>query len=98
MTVNYSQFRHLRTSLEGLSVYMSLDKIKRFPAYKNIIAMGDVAKPFIMDILREGDRWMGWFTLLHELTPDMNPVADHERDDPEAMVRAWLKLAEIKGW
>ena len=98
MTPDYEKFRHLRTSLERLATYMTLDKLKKFPAYHNIIAMGDAARPFIIGILREGDCWAGWFVLLRELTPDMDPVANHEQGSPEAMARAWLRLADIKGW
>lgn len=98
MTSDYEKFQRLLTSLERLKTYMSFVQLRKFPAYQNIIAMGDTARPFIIDLLRDGDYWPGWVTILRELTPTMDPVTIREKGDAAGEARAWIRLADVKGW
>jgi len=98
VTSDYEKFQRLLTSLERLKTYMPFAQLKNFPAYQNILVMGDAARPFIIDLLRDGDHWPGWITLLRELTPTMDPVTIHERGNIAEEAKAWCRLADVKGW
>lgn len=95
----YAEFCRLVGAIEDQTRFMSsLGKAKSFPAYANILAMGDAARGFIIRELRRGVyKWL-WFELLHELVPGMNPVAREDRGKLDAIATAWLKLADIKKW
>jgi hypothetical protein len=95
----YAEFQRLVDTMETLTQHMSsLGRTTHFPAFKNLIAMGDTARTFIFREMRRGVyKWL-WFELLHKLTPDMNPVARAERGKLKEMSEAWIKLADIKKW
>ena len=95
----YEEFHRLVSAIEHLTQYSSvIGYAKRFPAFENLVAMGDAAREFIFREMRRGDyRWL-WFELLCELVPDMNPVLRAERGRLKEMSEAWIKLADIKKW
>jgi len=95
----YDEFCRLVGAIEDQTRFLSsLGKAKHFPAYQNIVAMGDTARRFIIRELRRGvHKWL-WFELLHELVPGMNPVSKADRGKLDAIAAAWLKLADIKKW
>ena len=65
------------------------------PAYREIIAMGPVAIPMVLDELkREPDFW---FWALRSLTGE-DPVTENMRGDVIAMTRTWLKWGREHGY
>lgn len=61
------------------------------PAYQQIIALGPIAIPWIIEELeKEPDHW---FWALHCLTGGVDPVPPSDRGDIAAMSAAWLKCA-----
>jgi len=66
----------------------SLHEIILHPAYQQIIGMGPVAVPLIMDDLRTHPDF--WFWALHAIT-GANPVPPDKVGDIDAMTEAWLK-------
>lgn len=95
----YEEFCQMVAAIERMTAHLSsLGKAKQFPAFQNILAMGDTARTFIFREMRRGDwRWL-WFELLAELVPGVNPVSEWQRGKIDEMSAAWLKLAEIKKW
>lgn len=97
--MDFETFKQMAHSLERLTAHLSLsNQVRKFPAYRNLLAAGESVRPFIIDMLRDGDRWPVWFMLLRELTPDMNPVSKEDKGNLEKMAQAWIRLAEVKGW
>jgi hypothetical protein len=65
-------------------------------AYQQIIGMGPIAIPWIVEELKkEPDHW---FWALYCLTGGVDPVPPTERGDIEAMSAAWLKWASENGY
>lgn len=66
------------------------------PAYQQIIGMGPVAIPWIIEELeKEPDHW---FWALHCLTGGVDPVSPSYRGDIAAMSRAWIQWARDNGY
>jgi hypothetical protein len=66
------------------------------PAYQQIIGMGPMAIPWIVEELeREPDHW---FWALHCLSGGADPVPVEARGDLDAMSAAWVKWAKQNGY
>jgi hypothetical protein len=64
------------------------------PAYQQIIGMGPVALPLLIEELRrEPDHW---FWALQAIT-GVNPVPAQDRGDTTRMTQAWLAWADQQG-
>ena len=61
------------------------------PAYQEIIAMGEVALPWILRDLE--DRGGQWFQALREIT-GQSPIAEADRGRIPKMTAAWLRWGE----
>lgn len=66
----------------------SLTWITSRPSYLKIIAMSDLALPFLLQELRH--RPDHWFTALRAIT-DVNPVPDEDRGNIRKMAAAWVQ-------
>ena len=67
------------------------------PSYVQIIDMGQVAVPLIIEQLRrEGDNPDHWYVALETLTGE-NPVPESAYGDTVKIARAWLEWAKEKG-
>ena len=68
------------------------------PAYQNIIGMGELVVPLILDQLQaEGDEPDQWFWALSAITR-ANPVRDADRGDYVKMAKAWLEWGKNEGY
>ena len=72
----------------------SLTDMVLHPAYYQIIGMGPVALPWILNELKQGGGH--WFLALRAITRE-NPVAPEERGKVKKMAEAWLKWGEEHG-
>ncbi|MCI0378895.1 MAG: hypothetical protein L0215_14910 [Gemmataceae bacterium] len=65
------------------------------PAYQKIIAMGEVAVPFMLrDLADNGPE--DWFWALHVIT-DANPITEEIAGNMAAMTEAWLQWGNKAG-
>lgn len=68
------------------------------PAYHKILAMGEVALPFIMKELATG-RGGRWLSALEAITLGrINPVKPEHKDSPRGMCRDWLEWGVSRGY
>lgn len=80
-----------RSDVEHLS---STTEIALHPAYQQIIGMGKVAVPFILEELER--RPGHWFWALKAIT-GVDPVAPDQRGRRTEMARAWLQWGREQG-
>jgi hypothetical protein len=73
--------------LEETMFVSSIDKMALHPAYQQIIGMGPVAVPLIMEELRTSPNH--WFWALKSITGN-DPVPLEKRGDVKAMAQEWL--------
>src|SRR5208282_71443 len=83
----YTRFVSLKAEWQAdTSVLSSITETSMHPAYQQIIGMGPVAIPFILDELRrEPD---DWFWALKSITGE-DPVLPEQRGDMDQMAQAW---------
>lgn len=83
------RFNTLKTEWEAETAHLSsVTEISIHPAYQQIIGMGTIALPYIMDEL---NRKPGhWFWALKAITGE-DPVSPAERGKIQKMAAAWLK-------
>ncbi len=75
--------------------YSLLSRIVDHPAYREIVAMGEMALPPIFaDLWREPDHW---FTALCEIT-GADPVPEADRGRLDAMRDHWLQWGRENGY
>ncbi len=80
---------------EETNLKSSLIEISLHPAYQEIIGMGKIVIPLILQELeREPDHW---FWALRALT-GIDPVRPSERGNMKAMTDAWLKWGKENGY
>lgn len=80
---------------EETNLKSSLVEISLHPAYQEIIGMGKIVIPWILQELeREPDHW---FWALRALT-GIDPVRPSERGNMRAMTNAWLKWGKENGY
>lgn len=78
------------------SPFSSAMDLAMHPAYQQIIGMGPMAIPWIIEQLeREPDHW---FWALHCLSGGLDPVPHSDRGDMGAMSAAWIKWARDNGY
>ncbi|MGA2404855.1 MAG: hypothetical protein ABSG91_24655 [Syntrophobacteraceae bacterium] len=82
------RFQRLKTKWKEETIYSSsLDEITRHPAYQQIIGMGPIAVPLIMEELQIAPSH--WFWALKSITGH-NPVLPSHRGSLKAMAGDWL--------
>jgi hypothetical protein len=73
----------------------SVTDLAMHPSYQQIIGMGEIAIPFIVEELeREPDHW---FWALHCIT-GVDPVPEDDRGNIDAMSAAWIDWARKHGY
>jgi hypothetical protein len=73
----------------------SARRMAAHPAYREIVAMGRAAVPFLLaELQRQPDHW---FIALHEIT-GADPVLKEGRGRPNEMVAAWVKWGKENGF
>jgi hypothetical protein len=70
-------------------------KMARHPAYQEIISMGQLAVPMILDEL--SSKPDHWFVALNSIT-GADPVPEGDKGDLKAMARAWIEWGEAHGF
>ena len=75
-------------------ILSSVSEICGHPAYRQIIAMGESALPFIFSEMQREPNY--WFWALKEIT-GVDPVPAEDRGDMLAMTVDWLKWARDNG-
>lgn len=73
----------------------SMSVMENHPAYRQIIAMGAKALPFIFSCLRQQPDW--WFVALMAIT-GADPVPVDARGDLPKMTESWLEWAREHGY
>ena len=97
------RFTALADQWEIETVFLSnSDRAAEHPAHVEIIRMGELVVPLIMERMREtleGKRETGghWFHALRDIT-GANPVKHTERGNVPAMQEAWLEWGERSGY
>jgi hypothetical protein len=87
-----ARFRKLKNEWEtDTAAYSSLTEIAMHPAYQQIIGMGQVAIPLIMDEIRRKPGH--WFWALKSITGE-DPVPPEKRGRIKDMTKAWLQWWE----
>ena len=71
--------------------------IARHPAYREIIAMGKQAIPFILEEMAQKRSRPHWFQALHDIT-GMTPAPEEVRGKVEEVAAAWLKWGQEQGY
>ena len=91
-----SRFRELVRQWKEATVFTSSGtELALHPAYQQIIGMGKVAIPLILEELqREEDHW---FWALKSITGD-DPVSPVDRGNLPKMTAAWLRWAQTNGY
>lgn len=85
---NRARFRKLADTWRRETAFLSsVTRMSAHPAYVEIIGMGQMAVPWILDELRE--RPAQWFTALMEITGE-DPVPQSAAGDLYAMSNAWF--------
>ena len=75
--------------------YSLLSRIVDHPAYREIVAMGEMAlSPIFADLQQEPDHW---FTALREIT-GADPVPEADRGRLDAMRDHWLQWGRENGY
>jgi len=70
-------------------------RLAEHPAYRQIVAMGDEAVPWILaELEREPDHW---FVALHEIT-GASPVPEPSRGKLKEMAQAWIEWGRQHGY
>ncbi len=82
-----ARFTKLKLKWLEETMFVSLDKMTLHPAYQQIIGMGPVAVPLIMEELRMSPNH--WFGALKSIT-GTDPVPPDKRGDIRAMAQEWL--------
>jgi hypothetical protein len=77
------------------SVSSSLRDSLSHPAYREIIAMGEPAIPFILSELEREPDW--WFAALKQIT-GVDPVPPAIRGQIQEMARYWLQWGRAQGY
>ena len=75
--------------------YSSISQITEHPAYQEIIAMGDVAIPWILHDLQQ--RPGHWFVALRKIT-GQSPILEGDRGNMSRMRAAWLAWGKEAGY
>jgi hypothetical protein len=73
----------------------NVEQIVIHPAYQQIIGMGPVVVPYILEAMRI--RPNHWFWALSAITGE-NPVLEEDAGDIRKMTEAWLRLGRERGW
>ncbi|HLK60911.1 MAG TPA: hypothetical protein VKU00_30385 [Chthonomonadaceae bacterium] len=81
-----------RKEVEFLS---SMTQMIQNPAYQEIIGMGPVVIPLLLQELVQEPDW--WFAALQKLT-GQNPVRPEQQGNLQAMASAWLQWAKAQGY
>lgn len=90
------RFNTLKTEWESETAHLSsITEISIHPAYQQIIGMGTIALPYIMDALRKKPGH--WFWALKAITGE-DPVSPSERGKIKQMAEAWLKWGKEQGY
>ena len=76
-------------------VSSSLSEMFSHPAYRQIIALGEPAVPFLLAELEREPDW--WFAALKAMT-GADPVPAASRGKLAEMTRAWLQWALAQGY
>ncbi len=77
--------------LEKIAFEASLFDITKLASYRDIIALGEEAVPFLLRELESRPNF--WFAALREITK-ANPVADKDKGHLGKMTQAWLRWAK----
>jgi len=88
---NELSYRFLRLANEWYEDTLCMSSVQQMvahPAHLSIIAMGDLAIPFILDELEKEAHH--WFVALAALTGE-NPILEEHRGNVPEMRRAWLE-------
>lgn len=88
--------RWAREWKESESPSSSAMDLAMHPAYQQIIGLGPVAIPWIIEELQ--DEPDHWFWALYCLTGGVDPVPASDRGDVAAMSEAWIKWAAQNGF
>jgi hypothetical protein len=93
------QFRALvtrwRRETGGLS---NPHKRLRHPSYRAIVAMGWPAVPLLLNELGTAEDPDMWGPALREITGDQISVSAEDAGRLDVVAKAWLVLAETRGW
>jgi hypothetical protein len=90
------EFNKLSTQWKSETQHLSsMHKIVENPNYQEIIAMGEVALPFIFQSLQKSPDH--WFYALREITGD-NPIKSEDAGNLPKMTQSWLNWAYEKGY
>jgi type III restriction enzyme len=73
-------------------------KIVAHPCYRAIVAMGWEAVPLVLDDLTRNPDPDFWGPALREITGETVTLAPEQSGRLDAVARAWLSLAEKRGW
>lgn len=76
--------------------------ILRYPARRHIVALRRKAVPFILGELKrdldKGESPWFWGPTLIDIFGEEPPYEENEAETPEGVARAWLRLAQKRGW
>lgn len=90
------RFNTLKAEWESETAHLSsVTEISIHPAYQQIIGMGAIALPYILDELRRKPGH--WFWALKAITGE-DPVSPSERGKIKQMAEAWLKWGRGQGY
>lgn len=70
----------------------------RHPAYRAIVALGWQVVPCLLAELAATDDPDLWGPALHEITGEQISLSPEDTGRLDAVARAWLALAESRGW
>ena len=90
------RFNTLKAEWESETAHLSsVTEISIHPAYQQIIGMGTIALPFILDELKRNPGH--WFWALKAITGE-DPVPPTERGKIKKMAESWLKWGKEQGY
>ncbi len=89
------RFRRLDAAWRKETAYLSSStKIKTHPAFREVVALGDVMVPLLLrDLQANASLWV-W--ALQEINED-DPVTPADRGNIDKMTEAWLRWGKEKG-
>lgn len=92
----FVRFYHLKTEWESDTASLSsITAIAMHPAYQQIIGMGMIAVPLILNELKENPGH--WFWALKAITGE-DPVRPEDRGQMTRMAEAWLRWGYNEGF
>lgn len=91
------KFDRLASNWKEQTKYLSaVSKIILHPSYQQIIAMGPVVIPFILQRMQKEPSY--WFDALQALTSGADPILPNQYGNMQAMTSAWLQWGKDNGY